>query len=170
MLLEPLIVGGTQVARTHCSINAFILALFAAISIALVAACENTAQGLKQDASQAEATTRDERAAAADTAREVASDAAQAARTVGSMAAEAGEEVAERAGALKEGVDVKSALMADPAVDATRIDVDVDYRTRTVTLNGYVPSQGERERAERLARDKAKDYKVVNNITIQPRS
>jgi osmotically-inducible protein OsmY len=157
------------VARTHCSINAFILALFAASSIALVTACENTAQGLKQDASQAEAETRDERAAAAQTAREVAGDAAQAARTVGAMAAEAGEEVAERAGALKETADVKAALMADPAVDATRIDVNVDYRTRTVTLNGYVPSQGERDRAEVVARDKAKDYKIVNNINVQPR-
>jgi hyperosmotically inducible periplasmic protein len=157
------------VARTHGSITAFLLALIAAISIALAAACDNTARGLKQDAANAEAESRDERAAAKSTAKDVAHDAAQAARTVGSMAADAGEEVAERAGAIKENVDVKAALMADPSVDATRIDVDVDYRTHTVALNGYVPTAAERERAEAVAREKAKGYKIANNITVRPR-
>jgi osmotically-inducible protein OsmY len=157
------------VARTHGSITAFLLALIAAISIALAAACDNTARGLKQDAANAEAESRDERAAAKSTAKDVAHDAAQAARTVGSMAADAGEEVAERAGAIKEHVDVKAALMADPSVDATRIDVDVDYRTHTVALNGYVPTAAERERAEAVAREKAEGYKIANNITVRPR-
>jgi len=157
------------VARTHCSINAFLLALMAAVSIGLVAACENTARGLKQDAANAEVESRDERAQVKATAKEVAHDAAQAARTVGSMAADAGEEVAERAGAMKENADVKAALMADPSVDATRIDVDVDYRTRTITLNGYVPTTAERERAESVARGKADGYKIANNIAVQPR-
>ena len=156
-------------ARTHYSIHAFILTVVAALSIGLVAACENTARGLKQDAAEAEAETRDERAKAQATAKELADDAAQTARAVGSMAAEAGEELAERAGALKENVDVKSALMADPAVDATRLDVDVDPRTRTVTLNGYVPTDIERQRAESIAKTKAQGYKVVNNLTVQPR-
>ena len=66
-------------------------------------------------------------------------------------------------------MDVKTALMADPSVDATRIDVDVDYRTRTVTLNGYVPTDGERDRAEAIAKAKADGYKIVNNMTVQPR-
>ena len=157
-------------ARTHCSINAFLLALIAALSIGLVAACENTARGIKQDTAEAEANTRDERAQAKEAAKDVANDAAQAARTVGSMAADAGEEVAERAGALKERVDVKSALMADPSVDASRISVNVDYKTRTITLNGYVPTAGERERAEAVAKHKAAGYNVVNNIGVQPRS
>jgi osmotically-inducible protein OsmY len=157
------------VARTHCSINAFLLAIIAAVSIAVVAACENTARGLKQDAANAESQTRDERAKAQSTAKDVANDAVQAARTVGSMAADAGEEVAERASALKEQVDIKAALMADPSVDATRIDVGADYRTRTITLNGYVPTQSERERAEAVAKAKAQGYKVVNNISVQPR-
>ena len=156
-------------ARTHCSINAFLLALIAALSIGLVAACENTARGIKQDTAEAEANTRDERAQAKDAAKDVANDAAQAARTVGSMAADAGEEVAERAGALKERVDVKSALMADPSVDASRISVNVDYKTRTITLNGYVPTAGERERAEAVAKHTAAGYNVVNTIGVQPR-
>ena len=158
-----------EVARTHCSINAFLLAIIAALSIGLVTACDNTARGLKQDAATAEADTRDERAQAKAAAKEVADDAAQAARTVGSMAADAGEEVAERAGAFAEKIDVKSALMADPSVDASRISVNVDYKTRTITLNGYVPTAGERERAESVAKAKAAGYTVVNNISVQPR-
>jgi osmotically-inducible protein OsmY len=157
------------VARTNCSINAFILGIVAALAIVVAAACENTAEGVRQDAQQAESETRDERAQAKDAAREIGNDAAAAASRVAQSAAEAGEEIAERASAAKELVDVKSALMADPSVDSTRIDVDTDYKTRTVTLNGYVPTAGERERAETVARAHAEGYKVVNNITVQPR-
>jgi osmotically-inducible protein OsmY len=169
------------VARTHFSINAFILAIIAALSISLVSACENTARGLKQDAAEAEADTRDERAEAASTARDAARDAragareaadtaAETARAVGAMAADAGEELAERAGAVKENVDVKAALMADPSVDASRIDVDVSAWSKTVTLEGYVPTAGERARAEEVAKAEAAGYKVVNSIVVQPRS
>ena len=156
-------------ARTHCSINAFLLSVIAALCIGLVAACENTARGLKQDAKDAESATRDDRAKARETAADIASDAARAARTVGEIAADAGEEVAERASALKENVDVKAALMADPSVDASRLDVDVDYRTRTLSLNGYVPTRAERDRADTIAKQKAPGYKVVNNIKVQSR-
>ena len=62
---------------------------------------------------------------------------------------------------MKETVDVKAALMADPSVDATRLDVDTDYRTRTVTLNGYVPTAPERDAAETIAKATAEGYKVV---------
>jgi osmotically-inducible protein OsmY len=158
-----------QVARAHCSINAFILAIIATLSIGFVTACENTARGLKQDTAAAEAETRDERAAARDAAGEIANDAAQAARAVGSMAADAGEELAEKAGAAAENVNVKAALMADPSVDASRIDVDVNAWTNTVTLKGYVPTEGERTRAEAIARDQAEGYEVVNSIAVQPR-
>ncbi|HUE89070.1 MAG TPA: BON domain-containing protein [Vicinamibacterales bacterium] len=156
-------------ARTYNSINAFLLAIIAALSIGFVSACQNTARGLEQDAAEAEADTRDERAKARDAARGFANDAADAARVVGAIAADAGEEVAERASAVKERVDVKSALMADSSVDASGIDVNVSAWTRTVTLNGHVPTAGEREKAESIARQKAEGYKVVNNITVQHR-
>ena len=156
-------------ARTHCSINAFILAIIAALCIGLVSACENTARGVQQDTAEAEVETRDERAQAREAAEELGDDAANAAREVGNMAAEAGEELAERASAITENIDVKAALMAEPAVDATRIDVDVNAATRTVTLKGYVPTAGEREKAEAVAKAEAEGYKVVNNIAVQPR-
>jgi osmotically-inducible protein OsmY len=156
------------VARTHCSINAFLLALIAAVTIGVVTACENTAQGLKQDAAKAEAETRDERAVAAEKAKELGSDAAQAAREIGAAAAEAGDELADRASGKKEAVDVKGALMADASVDASRIDVDVDYFTRTVTLNGSVSTAVQRTQAETIAKTKAQGYKVVNNLSVAP--
>jgi osmotically-inducible protein OsmY len=156
-------------ARTHCSIHAFLLGCVAALAIAGAAACDKTAQGLKQDAQQAEADTRDERAQAKETAKDIGEDAANAAGRVVDSAAEAGEEMAERASAIKETVDVKTALMADPSVDATRIDVDADYRTRTITLNGYVPTNPERDAAEAIAKARAAGWKVVNNIAVQPR-
>ena len=156
-------------ARTHYSIHAFILACVAALAIAGIAACDKTAQGLKQDAQKAEADTRDERAQAKETAKDIGTDAAKAAGQVADSAAEAGEEIAERASAIKETVDVKTALMADPSVDATRIDVDADYRTRTLTLNGYVPTNPERDAAENITKAKAAGWKVINNIKVQPR-
>jgi osmotically-inducible protein OsmY len=158
------------VARAHCSINAFILSVVAAFAIAGTAACQNTARGLKEDARQAEEQTRDDRAEAQDKASELGSDAAKAANRVGSAAAEAGEELAERAGAAWETLDIKGALMADTSVDATRIDVDTDYRTKTLTLKGYVPTETERDMAEVIAKARAEGYNVVNNIEVRPRS
>lgn len=93
-------------ARTHCSIYAFIVGCVAALAITGAAACDKTARGLKQDAQQAEAETRDERAQAKETAKEIGDDAAKAAGRVAESAAEAGEELAERASAIKETVDV----------------------------------------------------------------
>jgi osmotically-inducible protein OsmY len=157
------------VARAHCSINAFILAVVAVLAIAGAAACQNTARGVQQDAQQAEEQTRDERERAGEKAREVGRDAAEAARRVGAAAAQGAEELAERAGAAVETIDVKGALMADSAVDATRIDVDTDYRTKTVTLNGYIPTEAEKAAAEAIARNKAAGWTVVNNLEVRPR-
>lgn len=156
-------------ARTYCSIHAFILGCVAALAVTGASACDKTAQGVKQDAAQAEAETRDERAQAKEAVKDIGNDAVKAAGRVADSAAQAGEEIAERASAVKETVDVKTALMADPSVDATRIDVDTDYRTRTVTLGGYVPTNTERDMAEVIAKGHAEGYKIVNNIQVRPR-
>src|SRR5688572_16838854 len=161
--------GVLMVSRTN-SIQSFLRVLAAIAVLGVAAACDNTARGVKQDAQQAEADTRDERAEATAKAREVGGDVAHAARRAADAAAEAGEELAERASAASEGVDVKASLMADPSVDATRIDVDTDYRTRTVTLKGYVPSETERDMAGVIAKARAEGYTVVNNLTVRPRS
>jgi osmotically-inducible protein OsmY len=165
-----LIAEEDAVARAYCSINAFILSTVAIFAVGGAAACDNTARGLKQDAREAEVETRDERARVGDRARELGDDAVAAANRAAGAAAEAGEEIAERTGAAIEAVDVKAALMADPSVDATRIDVDTDYKTRTVTLNGLVPTHTERDMAEVIAKARAEGYRVVNNLTVKARS
>jgi osmotically-inducible protein OsmY len=158
------------VARAHASINAFILSVVAAFGIAVMGACDNTARGVKQDAQQAETQTRDERAEAAAKARELGNDAARAANRIGEAANQAGEELAERANAAWATVDVKGALMADGSVDATRIDVDTDYRTKIVTLNGYVPTVAEQAKAEAIARQRAPGFAVINKLEVMPRT
>jgi osmotically-inducible protein OsmY len=158
------------VARTTLNITSTVRVLVAAAAIAFATACDDTARGIKQDAQQVEAGTRDERAEAAAKAREVGSDVKEAAKRAAGAAAEAGEELAERASAATETIDVKSALMADPSVDATRIDVDTDYRTRTLTLKGYVPTETEKQTAELIAKAQADGYTIVNNLVVRPRS
>ena len=156
-------------ARTHGSINAFILICIATLIIGGATACDNTMRGAKQDAQQAEAATRDERAEAAAKANTLRDDVSHAAGRAANAAAEAGEELAERASAVTETIDVKAALMADASVDATRIDVDTDYRTRTVTLEGYVPTATEKDMAEVIAKAHADGYTVVNGLVVRPR-
>jgi osmotically-inducible protein OsmY len=158
------------VARTKLNITAILRVLAAAVLIATAAACDDTARGVKQDAERVEAETRDERAKAAAKAREVGQDVRSAAERAAGAAAEAGEELAERASAATQTLDVKSALMADPAVDATRIDVDTDYRTRTLTLKGYVPTDAEKTAAEAIAKAQAEGYTIVNSLVVRPRS
>jgi osmotically-inducible protein OsmY len=158
-----------SVARTHSIFNGLILAASAAFIIGSTAACENTARGVQQDAAELEVETRDERAEAAASARELARDAAEVGRAAGAMARDAGEALVERTGGAVNNVTVKSALMADASVDASRIDVDVNTVDRSITLNGYVPTDTERARAEAIARDKSDGYTVHNNLTVQPR-
>jgi osmotically-inducible protein OsmY len=156
-------------ARRHSSINTFLLACIGALTFAAATACDHTARGMKQDAKQAEEQTRDERAVAKEKARELGDDVARAANRAGEAASQAGEEIAERADAAYQAIDVKGALMADSSVDATRISVKTDYKTKTVTLSGYTPTETERDMAEVIAKARAEGYTVVNNIVVQPR-
>jgi len=62
---------------------------------------------------------------------------------------------------------VKTKLAADPEINPFQIDVDtVDGK---VTLTGKVPSEGDRDEAERLARDTEGVVDVVNNLEVGPR-
>ena len=62
--------------------------------------------------------------------------------------------------------DVKQALMKDDAVDASHIDVDVDEDRRLVLLRGSVPTTAQKTLAENIARARAKDYKVQNELAV----
>lgn len=79
------------------------------------------------------------------------------------------EKAAEAMAAGAETFDVKAALIADGRVDAGNINVDTVASTRTVVLKGSVPSAEQKAAAERIAREQAKGYNVVNQLTIAPK-
>lgn len=141
-----------------------VLVVPAVLSLAIVsgAACRNTAEGVRKDVDAARPAADDARREA----REAASDVRRAAREVTDAAAETAEETSERLAAVVQGVDVKTALMADPSVDAARINVDADARTRTIRLEGLVATEAERDMAGIIAAGHAPGYRIVNELTL----
>jgi osmotically-inducible protein OsmY len=70
-------------------------------------------------------------------------------------------------GAL-ETVDVKSAIIADKTIDSGAIDVDTYQETKTVVLRGSVPSEAQKMKAEKIARENATGYRVENRLAVVP--
>jgi osmotically-inducible protein OsmY len=98
--------------------------------------------------------------------REAVGEAADAANRAADKAGELAGEAGEAIGAAKQTFDVKAALTADTTIDASHIDVDTEHETRTVTLKGTVPTAEQKAAAERIARDKAEGYTIVNQLTV----
>lgn len=160
------------------------LAVLAAAACAGLVGCDNTAQGVKEDAAEnkakaeqeaaeAKADTADERAEIKEEGREAGSAIKEAGRDVGNAAERAGDKLAgaakdagAAAHAAKQTLDVKAALMADSSIDASRIDVDTDENTKTVTLKGSVANAAQKATAERIAKNKAAGYKVRNSLVV----
>jgi len=65
-------------------------------------------------------------------------------------------------------VDVKAALIADDRVDTSNLNVDTDAKTNTVVLKGTVPTNEQKQIAEQVARERAKGYRIVNQLTVRP--
>jgi hyperosmotically inducible protein len=117
-------------------------------ALALVAfACENTGKA-KEEGREAANATRDAAGRAADKTAEAAKDAGSA------------------IDAAKQTFDVKAALMADTTIDASHVDVDTNHETKTVTLKGSVPTAAQKAASERIAREKAEGYTIVNDLTV----
>jgi hyperosmotically inducible protein len=168
-----------------------LLGTLAMLALALAPACRNTAQGAKEDArdnaakaseegqkvaqetKEAAGKMSDEASAAGAKIGEAAKDAGQkiggAAMDAGHAIKEGAKEVASEVDAKAQKVDVKTALLADRSLDASRIEVETDASTKTVTLKGSVPTQVQKAHAERIAREKAEGYKVVNRLAVSGR-
>lgn len=133
-----------------------------------LAACSNTAAGVKEDA----AINAEKAAAAADKAEDKVDAATDRAEPEAREAAAEGREAARDAsGALKaavETIDVKSALMADRTVDASHVNVDTFHETKTVVLKGSVKSATQRDEAARIAAAEAPGYRIDNQLTVVP--
>ena len=112
--------------------------LLIASTMAIATAYRNTADGAKEDTKNA---------------ADASSDAAA--------------NVGESMDAAAETADVKMALMADATVDASDINVNTNRDSKTVTLNGSVKSEAQKARAVVVAKTKAPDYTVVNNLIVK---
>ena len=146
--------------------NAYLaVALLSGLSLA---ACSNTAAGVKKDAE----INADKAAVAADKAEDKADAAADKAEPAAhEAAAETREAARDASGAVKaavETVDVKSALMADRTVDASHINVDTFHETKTVVLKGSVKTATQRDEAARIAAAEAPGYRIDNQLTVVP--
>ena len=160
----------------------------ALLAASLFGACSNTARGIQEDTAQnaekAKEASADASAAskrAADDAKEAAEHAAEATKdavaTAGDKAKTASEEAEAKAksaatntantvDAAQQTTEIKAALIAEKSVDASKINVDSDGATMTVTLRGSVPTAAQKSAAERIAKNKAPSYKVVNLLTV----
>ncbi|MGE3275743.1 MAG: BON domain-containing protein [Vicinamibacterales bacterium] len=127
-----------------------LLALLVAGSLAGAVACDRTPE---QDTPSM--TDQD----SADAARDAADDAIDSTRR-------AAGEIGDRADAAMETMDVKAALIADDTVDADDINVDTNHETKTVVLRGSVPTEAQKDEAERIAREEAPGYRIDNQLTV----
>jgi osmotically-inducible protein OsmY len=165
----------------------------ALLSTSLFAACQNTARGVEQDterntaaaqqeAREANAEVRQEaREAGAEMkqeGREANAEIRQEAREAGNTAERAGDRVAQETkdatrsvgatlDAAAQTMQIKTALIDADNLDANNIDVDTNASTKTVTLRGHVSNASQKAAAERIAKEKAPDYRVVNSLTIK---
>jgi osmotically-inducible protein OsmY len=78
----------------------------------------------------------------------------------------------ENTAAVKGGVqtaDIKTAIIAAKDIDAGAIDVDTYEDKKVVVLRGSVPTQEQKQRAEAIARDHAKSYRIDNQLAVVPK-
>lgn len=98
--------------------------------------------------------------------KEAGRDIKDAAKDAGQKIEEAAEGLAPKVDAAKQLADVKMALMADPNIDGSKINVDAEEATKTIHLKGTVPTVAQKAAAERIARDKAQGWKIHNMLTV----
>ena len=163
------------------------------LSVSLFAACQNTARGVEQDTANNTAAAKEEaREANAEAkkeareanaeirqeSREAGAEIKQESREAGNAAERAGDRVAHETkdatrsvgaslDAAAQTMQIKTALIDADDLDAGAIDVDTNGATKTVTLKGHVPSAAHKAAAERIAKQKAPEYRVVNNLEVR---
>jgi osmotically-inducible protein OsmY len=138
---------------------------------AIAAACSNTSQQTTEvraspTPSPTASATSGPTSEIGRTAGEAADKAADKAKQVGDKIVEESKDVAATLAFEKQVLDVKAGLMADKAIDASKIDVDGDRSAKTITLKGSVPTTAQKSAAEKVARSKAEGYTVKNQLTV----
>jgi osmotically-inducible protein OsmY len=143
----------------------------ALLSASLFGACQNTARGVERD-------TQKNTAEAKEDAREANAGLKQEAHEAGNAVERAGDRVANETkdttrsvgntlDAAAQTMQIKTALIDANNLNANDIDVDTDGATKTVTLKGHVPTAAQKAAAARIAKEKAPDYRIVNDIVVK---
>jgi osmotically-inducible protein OsmY len=68
-----------------------------------------------------------------------------------------------------ETVDVKTALISDATIDSSSINVDTDAAAKRVVLRGSVPTEAQKAEAEKIAKQEAPGYTIVNQLAVVPK-
>jgi osmotically-inducible protein OsmY len=146
--------------------------VLAVAALAVLPALGCTAQAKKETPEGRETPTagRQQGSDEAPSVSEAARDVKDAAEKAAGEVKDATQDLAPKVDAAKQVADVKLALMADPNVDASGIDVDADEGTKTIHLKGTVPSPAQKTSAERIARGKAEGWKIHNMLAVGKRS
>ena len=138
----------------------------ALLAASLLAACQNTGEGIQRDTEK----NVEKAQAASEEAADATQRAGQEARRTVEHVAEATSAAAQKASTEIAGatqtMQIKTALIADKSVDATGIDVDTNEAAKTVTLKGHVPTLAQKGAAERIAKAKAPGYGIVNALVV----
>ena len=125
-------------------------------------ACDRTAEGIKQDADRNGAVMEQK-------GKELKKDAQEGAEKAAEAVSSAADSASVQAAGAATTLSVKTALMADKRVDASRIDVDSDAVAKIVHIRGKVVTQPEVEISTQIAQEKAPDWKVSNELVVAPK-
>ena len=144
-----------------------------ALGMFLAAGCQNTAEGVKDDAAKNTAAVEKSAEVAGEKAAQAVETAgektAQAAANAGKTMANAGQDVT---GALQVTPMVKTAIAADTDLNDAKNKIDVDSKDGIVHLKGHVTTNELKKRAGEIAEKTIKDNKgtdkVMNQLLVQP--
>jgi hypothetical protein len=134
---------------------------------------DETSEAAKDASKAAEGMTKSAKEAATKfgaQAKDAALKGASAAAGVGSDAAVAAGKATEvaavrAAGALRTGA-IRAALLREPSLDVSHVNIDTDEPAKRVVLSGRVKTTAARATVERLAREKAPGYTVENRLVV----
>lgn len=143
----------------------------ALLSVSMLAACGNTARGVEQDTKENTAEVKQE-------AREANAEIKQEAREAGNAIERTGDKVAagtkdatrsvgSTLDAAAQTMQIKTALIDADDLNANDIDVDTNGAAKTVTLKGHVTTAAHKAAAERIAKQKAPEYPIINNLEVR---
>lgn len=154
----------------------------ALLSVSFFAACGNTARGVEQDTKANTAEVKQEAREAnvemKQEAREANAEIKQEAREAGNAIERTGDKIAAETkdatrsvgstlDAAAQTMQIKTALIDADDLNANDIDVDTNGAAKTVTLKGHVPTAAHKAAAERIAKQKAPEYRIINNLVIR---